>query len=142
FALGGEVIDEDLMVLPGELIDFVVEDREALAEHRGAEVGQRAHLPVQRDHIDARGAGNAPGALIKLTVADLEALREAELAALDLVGDLESQRHGLAAGGLCIQRIRTVPEEEGADHDSGGQRGGAQKQSCATRQHGYSASLL
>ena len=130
------------MILPGELIDMVVEDGEAFAEHRGAEIGQRAHLSVERDHVDARGAGDASGALVELAVADLEALREAELAALDLAGDLEPQWCRLAAGGPCVQRVRTAPEEEGAGHDSDGQRCGAEKQSCATRGHCYSASLL
>jgi hypothetical protein len=32
------------MILPGELIDLVVEDGEALTEHRGAEIRERAHL--------------------------------------------------------------------------------------------------
>src|SRR5882672_1816898 len=120
------------MILPGELIDLVVEDGEALAEHRGAEVGQRAHLSVERDHVDARSAGDAPGALVELAVADLEALREAELAALDLAGDLEPERCRFATG-LCVQRIRPAPEKEGAGCDRDGQRYGAQKQPRATR---------
>src|SRR5882724_4426478 len=107
------------MILPGELIDLVVEDGEPLAEHRGAEIGQRAHPSVERDHVDARGAGDTPGAFVELAVADLQALREAELAALDLARDLEPQRRGLAAS-LCAQRIRPAPKQKGACRDRDG----------------------
>src|SRR5262249_47678157 len=50
-SLGGEVVDEDLVILPGELIDLVVEDGEALAEHGRTQVRERAHLTREGDRI-------------------------------------------------------------------------------------------
>ena len=82
--LAGEVVDEDLVLLPGELEDFVVEDGQALAEHGRASIDQAGHLPGERNDVEPRGAADPSGALVELAVAEFEALREADLAAHDL----------------------------------------------------------
>src|SRR5262249_59611343 len=141
FALGGKVVDEDLMILPGELIDLVIEDGEALAEHGRAQIRERAHLTRERDRVDASRAVDAPGALIELAVAHLETLREAKLAADDLAAGLEAQRYGFAAG-LRIERIGPAPEQEDGARHCRRQHHGAHDQRCATREHAYSPSLV
>src|SRR5947208_12335374 len=89
--LARKVVDEDLVLLPGELKDFVLEDGEAIAEHGNALIRQRRDLPGQRNGIEPRGIADPSGALVEFSVADFEPLGEPDPAARDLAERLEAQ---------------------------------------------------
>src|SRR5207247_51296 len=95
--LAGEVVDEDLVFLPGELENVVLEDGQALAKHGDAQIDERRHLSRQRYDVELSGAADPSGTLVEPAVAEFEALREADRAAHDLARDVETQRHRLAA---------------------------------------------
>src|SRR5438874_6128847 len=82
--LARKVVDEDLVFLPGELKDFVLEDGQALAEHGNALIRQRRDLPGERNDVEPRGIADPPGALVELAVAEFEPLGKPDPAARDL----------------------------------------------------------
>src|SRR5437588_6403390 len=58
----GNVIDEDLVVLPSELDEFVIDDGKSLAEDGGAQVGQGLDLSGKRNGVEPRRAADFSGA--------------------------------------------------------------------------------
>ena len=95
--LAGEVVDENLPVLPRQLHHLVVEDGEAFAEDLAALIRQRGHLAVERDGVELGRAADIAGALVEHAVAKLQPLREPDAAANDLAGDVELHERRVAA---------------------------------------------
>src|SRR2546421_6293999 len=113
-----EVVDEDVMLLPGELVNLAVEDGKALAEVARTVVAQPGHGAVGRDRVEPGMPADRAGALVKLAVAPFEALREADLAAHDLGRDFEAQIFRPRAIGRVggAREGKRDEEGEGAKH--------------------------
>src|ERR1043165_9134796 len=110
--LAGEVVDEHVVLGPGELEQLAVHDGQALAEIARPIVAQLRHLAVGCDGVEAGVIAHRAGALVELAVVPFEPLREADLAAHDLVGHLEAQRGGAPAlGRVCGSRQRDECEQ-------------------------------
>src|SRR5262249_23286688 len=90
--LAVEVVDEHLVLGPGELENLIVQDREAFAKDLGALVEQARLFSGGRKEGEAGTPADRAGAFIEFAVAPLESLREADIVANDLAGDFEAQR--------------------------------------------------
>ena len=97
-----KIVDEHLVLPPGKLENFIVEDTQALAEHGGAKISQWLHLSVERNQVQPVCPADTSGALVESITVNLKPLGEADLAARDLGDDIETKRRGFVAN------LRTV----------------------------------